>query len=44
MESTEALHQRIENLEDLQQIVRTMKALSAMCVRQCQRAARSRAE
>lgn len=44
MESTEALHRRIENLEDLRQIVRTMKALSAVSVRQYERAAASLAE
>jgi F-type H+-transporting ATPase subunit gamma len=44
MPSTEALKQRMENLEDLQQIVRTMKALSAVSIRQYERAAAALAE
>lgn len=44
MESTEALQRRMENLGDLQQIVRTMKALSAVSIRQYERAAQSLAE
>jgi F-type H+-transporting ATPase subunit gamma len=44
MASTESLKQRIENLDDLQQIVRTMKALSAVSIRQYERAAAALAE
>lgn len=44
MESTEVLKRRMENLGDLQQIVRTMKALSAVSIRQYERAANSLAE
>jgi F-type H+-transporting ATPase subunit gamma len=44
MAGTEALKQRMENLEDLQQIVRTMKALSAVSIRQYERAAATLAE
>jgi len=39
MESPQALQQRIQSLGDLQQIVRTMKALSAVSIRQYERAA-----
>lgn len=39
MESSQALQQRIQSLGDLQQIVRTMKALSAVSIRQYERAA-----
>ncbi|KAA6186199.1 F0F1 ATP synthase subunit gamma [Thiohalocapsa marina] len=44
METLELLRRRSENLEDLQQIVRTMKALSAVSIRQYERAAESLAE
>jgi F-type H+-transporting ATPase subunit gamma len=44
MTSTESLKQRMENLDDLQQIVRTMKALSAVSIRQYERAAAALAE
>jgi F-type H+-transporting ATPase subunit gamma len=44
MASAEALQRRMENLGDLQQIVRTMKALSAVSIRQYERAAESLAE
>jgi F-type H+-transporting ATPase subunit gamma len=44
MESAETLQHRMENLTDLQQIVRTMKALSAVSIRQYERAAQSLAE
>ncbi|MCF7989611.1 MAG: F0F1 ATP synthase subunit gamma [Thiohalocapsa sp.] len=44
MESPEALQRRMENLTDLQQIVRTMKALSAVSIRQYERAAQTLAE
>jgi ATP synthase. len=39
MASIESLKQRMENLDDLQQIVRTMKALSAVSIRQYEQAA-----
>lgn len=39
MAGSESLQQRIENLDDLKQIVRTMKALSAVSIRQYERAA-----
>jgi F-type H+-transporting ATPase subunit gamma len=44
MESAETLQRRMGNLTDLQQIVRTMKALSAVSIRQYERAAYSLAE
>jgi F-type H+-transporting ATPase subunit gamma len=44
MASAEALQRRMENLGDLQQIVRTMKTLSAVSIRQYERAADSLAE
>jgi F-type H+-transporting ATPase subunit gamma len=44
MTSTESLKQRMENLGDLRQIVRTMKALSAVSIRQYERAASALAE
>ena len=44
MASIESLKQRMENLDDLQQIVRTMKALSAVSIRQYEQAAAALAE
>jgi F-type H+-transporting ATPase subunit gamma len=44
MASIESLKQRMENLDDLQQIVRTMKALSAVSIRQYEQAASALAE
>jgi F-type H+-transporting ATPase subunit gamma len=44
METTEALQRRMDSLGDLQQIVRTMKALSAVSIRQYEHAAESLAE
>lgn len=44
MATIESLKQRMENLDDLQQIVRTMKALSAVSIRQYERAAAALAE
>lgn len=44
METTEQLHRRIESYEDLQSIVRTMKALSAVSIRQYEQAAGALAE
>jgi len=44
METTEALRRRMDSLGDLQQIVRTMKALSAVSIRQYEHAAESLAE
>jgi len=44
MASPQALQQRIQSLGDLQQIVRTMKALSAVSIRQYERAAETLAD
>ncbi|MEA1053056.1 F0F1 ATP synthase subunit gamma [Lamprobacter modestohalophilus] len=44
MESPQALQQRIQSLGDLQQIVRTMKALSAVSIRQYERAVETLAD
>jgi F-type H+-transporting ATPase subunit gamma len=44
MASIESLKQRMENLDDLRQIVRTMKALSAVSIRQYEQAAAALAE
>ena len=44
MAAIESLKRRMENLDDLQQIVRTMKALSAVSIRQYERAAAALAE
>ena len=44
MQTTETLKHRIKNAEDLQSVVRTMKALAAVSIRQYQRAVESLAD